>query len=163
MMLLSCAVVLALTIVSIWVLTYYRARLSYWIILLFVLTLSSAAIAFGTAGLLRHPIAFRTALTIVVAAYFAVLLYAFIAKWIVFAAWQYSEIIRQVGYRLVTRLSFEIAFLALPYVIASTYGFVRYTGMKIGKAITVSMTTFYGGLIVTMWLVAATRLHWLSS
>ena len=163
MLLLSFAVVLALTIITVWLLTDYGPRLLTWIILLSVLMLSSAAIASGTASLLRHPIAFWTALSIVVAAYFLMLFCAFIMGRVIVAAYQYSEIIREVAYRLVTRLSFEIAFLALPFVIASTYGFVRYTGMKIGKALAVSVATFYGGLIMTLQVVIATGLHRLSS
>ena len=162
---LSFAVVLALTIITVWLLTDYGPRLLYWIILLSVLMLSSAAIASGTASLLRHPIAFWPALTIVAGTYLAMLFSGTIMAGAVHVVGRGSGIIGEAAYRLLWRPSrlARIAFGVLPYLIVSTYGFVRYTGMKVGRALAVSVTTFYGGLIITVGLVTATGLHRLSS
>jgi len=108
-----------------------------------VSVMSTAAIAVGAGRLLTHRLALLQALAIVAG---------------ISIIMQCSEIILKAIWHLIWHNQgvLYMMFDVLLSLALTTCSFIRYTGMKWGKALTVAVTALFGDLIVTGTFVALT-------
>jgi hypothetical protein len=138
-------IVIGLTMYSDWQLTGTPPNLQFYFFIPVLDILGTAAVTFGIARLLKHPLAFSHTLAVITGASILMQFAEIIEKGIYYYLWQYPGM-----------LYFVFNFLLWLGLVV--YGFVRWAGLRWQTALTLAFFGFLGGLLVVGVVASLTGL-----
>jgi hypothetical protein len=126
---------LVLTMISDWRLTGQKPNILFYAVIPLLDILGTAAITFGIARFLKHPLDFLPTLAVIAGASIVLQFTEIIEKSIYYYLWQYP-----------TMLYFVFNFIL--WLSLVVYGFVRWAKLRWQTALTLAFIGFLGGLLV---------------